>query len=590
MNEIQTKTLYTRAQFPIKTEEEWLELNPVLRKGEIVFVQFFDGMKTAKIGDGETPFHLLPYVDGPYEELETREFNSNILINDDSRAETIRIDSFGGMTYKCNNLIPYSEFGSTTTKNGITFTNNGDGTITVNGTATRATAFISNKFGIVEGTYTISGCPTAQNGDLNITVRLYDEATQSDTQWLLDKNNTPQSGNLTEPKTVSIAITVYAGTTVNNLVFKPMLNVGETALPYEPYFKGLQDTKPTEIKVHGANLIPNTRDIGLYGADGLTYIDNSDGSYFVSGTATGTPSYIAININKVFPAGTYTFYGLSNGGADTYRLRYMFDSKTVDVYNGANVAVFDKERVLKQILLVVQNGITVNNLLYYPMAVIGKQYNLPFIPYKEPVTFSIPDAIQSLPDYGKGVDRDYYNKINLEEQTYTESVNTIVLDGVKNKFLSTGLTTDGTDRRWFKSTSIQKPMGSTTLICSHLKAMHTSIANSGVGIIYMAGTAPNNNCYALLQDQSIIEVGTYDATTGTFDNEHSANAWLKNQYDIGNPVTVTYAKAKEATPITPLPVALDSLKKVEPNGCIEFITDNNQPIPVEVEFQVVGEA
>ena len=40
-----------------------------------------------------------------------------------------------GKTIVWNQLLDKSKYPATTTKNGVTFTNNGDGTITVNGTA-----------------------------------------------------------------------------------------------------------------------------------------------------------------------------------------------------------------------------------------------------------------------------------------------------------------------------------------------------------------------------------------------------------------------------------------------------------------------
>lgn len=111
--------------------------------------------------------------------------------------------------------------GATVTRNGITYTNNGDGTWTVNGTAT------ADSYGVIADGYeqlsfdypvTLSGCPEGGNGD---------------TYWLqfylYDGTNTARDygdGVTVTPSGTgsrNVAIYIHAGTTVNNLVFKPML-------------------------------------------------------------------------------------------------------------------------------------------------------------------------------------------------------------------------------------------------------------------------------------------------------------------------------------------------------------------------------
>lgn len=57
------KTLYSRIQFPKKTDAEWRAQNPLLRNGEIILVAF-EGVKVrAKIGDGINKYSTLPFAD-----------------------------------------------------------------------------------------------------------------------------------------------------------------------------------------------------------------------------------------------------------------------------------------------------------------------------------------------------------------------------------------------------------------------------------------------------------------------------------------------------------------------------------------------
>ena len=122
---------------------------------------------------------------------------------------------------------PFDE--STLTRNGITYTDNGDGSVIVNGTAT-ADSVTYIKFGktLEAGTYTLSGCPAG--GSANGYSLCFGSSLQAD----LGEGITRDVNN----ETFDIYIRVKSGTTVNNAVFRPMLNTGETALPWEPYTGG----------------------------------------------------------------------------------------------------------------------------------------------------------------------------------------------------------------------------------------------------------------------------------------------------------------------------------------------------------------
>jgi hypothetical protein len=79
-----------------------------------------------------------------------------------------KILKIGGMTYKSKNLIPFPWVNTTMTKNGLTFTDNNDGTVTVKGTATAMTVFyLQFELPLRHGvTYAISGStiPVANGG------------------------------------------------------------------------------------------------------------------------------------------------------------------------------------------------------------------------------------------------------------------------------------------------------------------------------------------------------------------------------------------------------------------------------------------
>ena len=125
---------------------------------------------------------------------------------------------------------------NTTTINGITFTKNEDGTISVNGTATANAVLdigrnLTNEFN--KGTYIASGCP------LNGSSSTY----QITLFKTLNETITSLGGDFGNGLVVSIdetcylweRIIIYNGQTINNLIFKPMITSGSVATSYEPY-------------------------------------------------------------------------------------------------------------------------------------------------------------------------------------------------------------------------------------------------------------------------------------------------------------------------------------------------------------------
>ena len=219
------------------------------------------------------------------------------------------------------NLIPYpySDLpkNGTKTMNGITFTDNGDGSITVNGTATAESfVFLSANYTLklMAGTYTISG----QKEGVIVN------AVNNSGFW-------GQNGIITTEEDVFANFSVYiaSGTTVNNVTVYPMLNHGSTALPYEPYTEetyqlpqtlelGEWDslnpqtgelTRQTEtITLDGSKAwITNQEDgsvAGWYSKPEHWYLHNEyTDDFFISSKALlGSSS--AYNFQKIFPSGT----------------------------------------------------------------------------------------------------------------------------------------------------------------------------------------------------------------------------------------------------------------------------------------------
>lgn len=124
----------------------------------------------------------------------------------------------------------------TTTINGITMVNNGDGTYTVNGTATDdfdiSLAPYTTKQNIY---YTLSGCPSGgSKTTYYLDLRGYEYDTGRGTTII----------NPNQDFSNYIRIVIKKDVTVNNLLFKPMFNEGQTAQPFEPYTGGQPSPSP----------------------------------------------------------------------------------------------------------------------------------------------------------------------------------------------------------------------------------------------------------------------------------------------------------------------------------------------------------
>ena len=163
------------------------------------------------------------------------------------------VDKISGKTVFCDNLIPYPYANTSITSNGVTFTANADGSVKVNGQIANAdsgnaTIFIAQNLTIKKGTYSFYG--TTSNVDVNIS---YKDGNNT-TQYI----SAPTTFTLAEDITASIYVQVHknnATTVYNNVTVYPMLNKGETALPYQPYFEGIKNSKISGIKSIGRNLL-----------------------------------------------------------------------------------------------------------------------------------------------------------------------------------------------------------------------------------------------------------------------------------------------------------------------------------------------
>ena len=136
----------------------------------------------------------------------------------------------------CGNNLFVNKATEGTTNNGVTFTLNSDKSITVNGTNTSSSrsAVYHTSGGIINtdiapGTYIISG------GSAPVVVEVVIYKANGETEYFSSSLSSTvfniEDGDILKQSYVL----VRAGQTADNVTVYPMLNVGSTALPYEPY-------------------------------------------------------------------------------------------------------------------------------------------------------------------------------------------------------------------------------------------------------------------------------------------------------------------------------------------------------------------
>lgn len=125
----------------------------------------------------------------------------------------------------------------TETKSGITFTVNTNKSITVNGTnSTSGSAVFYTGYNesLPAGSYTLSGA-SSLTGSAEIEIKI--KRVRGTFEWFsINSSLHTRTLNIATGDIIdSFYVTVRAGQTADNVTVYPMLNVGSTALPYEPY-------------------------------------------------------------------------------------------------------------------------------------------------------------------------------------------------------------------------------------------------------------------------------------------------------------------------------------------------------------------
>lgn len=291
---------------------------------------------------------------------------------------------------------------------GLTCALNPDGSLNISGIPiAQYTRVLNVNLNLQPGDYYISGGSKAA-GDMCTAAII------NGTYYIDNNTFTIASGD-----TVRIEISYYNSNlqTVNLPSYKPMLNAGTSALPWEPYSGGVASPSPdwaqpihsvadnVTVESQGANLIefgPNQNSVT---SNGITFKNLKDGKILVTGTCTAD-SYVSFlvatqsQLNLV--NGTYFLSGCPAGGSWSTFYIQMNDAAAsgrlvLDMGNGSSFD-FASEGKSYGVFIVIRSGYTCNNLVFKPMLNRGTS-PLPWQPYVAPSSalITLTDSLRGIP-------------------------------------------------------------------------------------------------------------------------------------------------------------------------------------------------
>lgn len=325
------------------------------------------------------------------------------------------------------NLIPFPYVSQAGTQNGVTITVDSDGVITLNGTSTASIYFglLSpvNSSGITKpGKYTISGLSAGTVS--GISVQCY-----VDESWGSKYTDFGNGATFTVTNSIKYVTLQISGVVVcDNVVIKPMLEEGETKTDFEPWCGVGDKTK---------NLIPYPYADTTKTINGVTFIDNGDGTITANGTATGVGASFMVfsNNNGLVGQGKYYLSGCPSNNYPAVSLQTKIDNEwhpdNYDLGKGQTITV---QSTLTQISCVISSGNTVDNVTFRPfLAKADSATSYEPYGYKIPVANDTRENLLNVEDFTATPTNSYYADISIQLTDSNMSTYLPYLDEMKGK-------------------------------------------------------------------------------------------------------------------------------------------------------------
>ena len=299
------------------------------------------------------------------------------------------------------NIIPYPYANTTITQSGITWTDNGDGTIVASGKATSTSFFTLCNIGA-----DVAGDVFKPNTRYILSIELknaknismYVNANGGDIAKIANKTEGYYEIEFTTPSSYTNKFTVAFyrnadGNTEENCIIKPMIR--KASVPnnrHMPYGVG-----SVEVKSCGKNLLKNNATTQT--KYGLTFTSNKDG-VLVNGTSEATPIGLSINTelaNCLKTGKEYVISGVPNNPNCYIQVKTKTDATVVEL-KANEIKSFVQDGTVSEVRLVTRNsGVTFSNVAFKPMIRLATDTDATYEPYKgKTATISTPNGLAGI--------------------------------------------------------------------------------------------------------------------------------------------------------------------------------------------------
>ena len=459
-----------------------------------------------------------------------------------------RINKIGGMSYKTRNLIPFPYSVTTTTISGVTFTDNGDGSWTVNGTSHNTIYFkIVDGLKLLNATYTASGASSnvSLQFDCNGTAKYAYENIPVTIEQTTDMSNT------------DIYMQVRNGVTISNEIVYPQLELGTEATKFEPFFEGIRDTKATALKSEGANLAHSISEgSNTTITDGVvTQIeaDTYEEILFKCQLYSKTGYQSGGVVKRLYATGVHSAT-FNKEGAET-RCVFGINGKIIDTVIAIDITdlPIGEYTVSANFTNITQGSISWKDIMLNAGSVA-----IPYTPYVGTIdTLAIPEAVQSIEGYGLGVNENYFNYIDFGRNVFKAPCKRFVIDGSIGTY-----TTSPFANAWY---IVVSTLGYSDRIITGLADKYHSLTYhelyaGGIDGIYLSNSSEifiidsrfsdAATAKAILSESPIECVCAFDTESETDISEYLTDEFIKvegggtitavNEHEEGVPTSVTY--------------------------------------------------
>lgn len=365
-----------------------------------------------------------------------------------------------------------------------------------------------------------------------------------------------------------------------------MLNKGSTQLPFAPFTQYLEDTKVTEIISHGANLLDTSKYI-LSHSDTLS-AEISEGriALTLKRNITGTSSFSNAKYELRIPDGYTRIYlkgAVNLSVTGTRRLTVEFYDlnknhiKSSGLFFTNNVTGLYEFNTSTNI----PTGTVYAYVIYYGIAgnaaekgftvewsnLIVSVIDIPYTPYRDPIRYPIPEAIQALSGYGVGHSYNPYGEI----RSYPNYFEVIDKDKIKFYLQSYRATLNGTEA-W-------------TMTEAGKFRINRSAINNVVNSVFIHAEAANRyNALDQYQDYLDGKEGIYAASSSALYIHDYRFTTLEDfkAYLAREPLEIIYTIDKVVE--TDLAAEFDKIIEVEGGGYLEFVNEQQNAVPSKITY------